>query len=268
MKDPLHPTVEIETPEHVVLTFRLAGLGRRALATGADLAVQLGLTVAVGLLALLALALFGVGLADVGGPIAAFVAIAVFIVWWAYYTLCEILMNGQTPGKRWQRIRVIAADGRSIGFYQSAIRNLVRWADFLPMFYGIGTLVVLLSKRCQRLGDLAAGTLVVVGEAESLPSHVTMDLERIPLSDEIKAAVQARASVVEQSEYDYVVRLLKRLPDVAAVDMREADLLCRQTARALLAKLQIEAPGPVDLRFSQAFLHTIAAVWGRRSVGA
>jgi len=80
---------------------------------------------------------------------------------WGYYIFFEMLWNGQSPGKRWVGLRVIRTDGTPITLSESFIRNLTRFVDFLPAGYGIGILSMFLDKQSRRLGDLAAGTLVV-----------------------------------------------------------------------------------------------------------
>jgi hypothetical protein len=84
-----------------------------------------------------------------------------FIFFWGYYILFEIFWNGQTPGKRWSGLRVIRNDGTPVTLSESIIRNLVRIIDLLPAAYGIGVITMFLDKKSRRLGDLAAGTLVV-----------------------------------------------------------------------------------------------------------
>ncbi|MBC7287208.1 MAG: RDD family protein, partial [Armatimonadetes bacterium] len=94
-------------------------------------------------------------------------------VFLGYFIIFEMLWNGQSPGKRAARIRVIRDDGTPITFVESAIRNLLRIVDFLPFYYGVGLLSILLSRRNKRLGDFAAGTVVVKipagDELEPLP---------------------------------------------------------------------------------------------------
>jgi len=84
-----------------------------------------------------------------------------FLLNWGYFTLFEAFWNGRTPGKRVARIRVIQRSGRSIGLLESMARNLVRYVDQLPFFYGVGVIAMFVTRQHQRLGDLAAGTLVV-----------------------------------------------------------------------------------------------------------
>ena len=93
---------------------------------------------------------------------------AIFLFNWGYFTLFEAFWNGRTPGKRVARIRVIQRTGRAIGLFESMARNLVRYVDQIPFFYAVGVIAMFATKQHQRLGDLAAGTLVVVDrEVES-----------------------------------------------------------------------------------------------------
>src|SRR5690606_14075457 len=97
----------------------------------------------------------------VGGLLIALYALLNFLIFWGYYVLFEYLWNGQTPGKRLVKIRVARTDGNPAGFVEVVIRNLVRVVDFLPTGYGLGLLVMFFSPQARRLGDFAAGTLVV-----------------------------------------------------------------------------------------------------------
>jgi uncharacterized RDD family membrane protein YckC len=84
-----------------------------------------------------------------------------FLLFWGYYLIFEWLWAGRTPGKRLVRIRVVDMNGTPIGFTQSLIRNLIRIVDFLPSAYGVGLVAMFSNARARRLGDFAAGTLVV-----------------------------------------------------------------------------------------------------------
>jgi len=84
-----------------------------------------------------------------------------FAFYWGYFTLFEAFWNGRTPGKRVARIRVIQRSGRGIGLFEAMTRNLLRVIDQIPMIYAVGVVTIFLTKQHQRLGDLAAGTLVV-----------------------------------------------------------------------------------------------------------
>lgn len=153
--------ISIATPEGVDLDLTLAGLGSRAVARIIDQAIQLAVLLAVGVLAGVAGAAAG-ATGDGGGALAAAVAVVVvFAVQFGYDVAFEVLGSGRTPGKRWNGLRVVRIDGAPVGFVTSAVRNLVRIVDSLPGIYAVGMVAVVASGRNQRLGDMAAATLVV-----------------------------------------------------------------------------------------------------------
>jgi uncharacterized RDD family membrane protein YckC len=159
---------EVITPENVPFRYRVAGMGSRFLAWLAD----------IGLIALLASVGAGLGYAwDVTTPGvgASFALVWVFVVFWGYFVFFEWLWLGQTPGKRMLGIRVIQWRGTSMRFAQAAVRNVLRVVDGLPLptvvplCYGLGFVVAALNREHRRLGDLAAGTLVVHVERKPPP---------------------------------------------------------------------------------------------------
>ncbi len=157
MNRPLDTRIEIETPEGIDMLLRPAGLVSRALAFTIDLAIRAGV---IGLLFML-LQLFdklGMGLA----------AIAIFLVNWWYMVLFEVLNQGRTPGKRMLGLRVVHDDGTPIDWSSSVIRNLLRFVDMLPLGYSLGAITCLNHPLFKRLGDLAAGTLVIYSDRPAL----------------------------------------------------------------------------------------------------
>ena len=149
--------LEVETPDHVVLRYDLAGAGNRGFAAVVDFLIA-------SVIVFTALAILSwAGAFDqtsffvLGG----LTLIVTLVLIWAYFILLEWLWNGQTIGKRIFRLRVINEDGSPARFTAVLIRNLLRLVDFLPALYGVGVLVIVLSPKSQRLGDLAAGTYVV-----------------------------------------------------------------------------------------------------------
>ena len=149
--------LEVETPEHVVLDLEIAGIGSRALAAILDMLILAGST--IGVLVLLAiLAGYGVTVGRVGQ---ALLLLGGFVSWTGCFILFEGVRGGQTPGKRMTGIRVAMDTGHPVTLSAAAVRNLVRWADFLPPPYLIGMLLVAFQPRGKRLGDLVAGTVVV-----------------------------------------------------------------------------------------------------------
>lgn len=98
-----------------------------------------------------------------------------------YWSVAEVVWRGQTLGKRLMHIRVVRADGSPVGFFESAVRNLLRLIDFLPGLYGVGLLVMMLDARHRRLGDVVAGTIVAREER--------IDLERYVLAGEAPSSL-------------------------------------------------------------------------------
>jgi uncharacterized RDD family membrane protein YckC len=165
----------IETPEQVAIRFPIAGIGSRFLALLADTLLQV---LAYGILVLLLVLVVSATprLANAPEPGANaekwFIAALIifhFLLYWGYFTLFEAFWNGQTPGKRFCKLRVIRDSGRQITLFESMTRNLVRVVDWLPGIYAVGIVTMLCNKRNKRLGDLAAGTLVVHERAAEAP---------------------------------------------------------------------------------------------------
>ena len=156
-------TFDIQTPENVAFGYQVAGIGSRFLASLLDTTIVVLLQVVI--LIVLAVILRSLDGSAVAGQISAWVyaifGLVAAIFYWGYYIFFEMLWNGQSPGKRWVGLRVIRADGTPITLSESLIRNLARLVDFLPAAYGIGIVTMFIDKQSRRLGDLAAGTLVV-----------------------------------------------------------------------------------------------------------
>lgn len=146
----------VTTPERVSFSYTTAGLGTRFLAQVVDLLV-LAIVAAAGGWVLLELALMLPG-SDL--PVILLIFFA-FTLIWGYFVALEAIWSGQTPGKRLLRLRVVGLRGEPITFSQAAVRNVLRPVDFLPLYYGVGVIAIFASARSQRLGDMAAGTLVV-----------------------------------------------------------------------------------------------------------
>lgn len=158
----------IDTPENIEFRYTVAGIGSRFLAAIVDTLLLLLVQVVL----IVTLLMIGAALENVGGledqgrsVLFAVWAILSFAFFWGYYIFFEMMWNGQSPGKRSGRLRVVREGGRPVTFVASAIRNLVRVIDFLPSLYGLGVLVMFVDRRSRRLGDLAGGTLVVKDRA-------------------------------------------------------------------------------------------------------
>jgi uncharacterized RDD family membrane protein YckC len=158
----LDTSIGIVTPENIAFQYRVAGPFRRLPAYLLDLLIRFALVVAVMLTLTFSLGMIGVGLW----------LVIFFVIEWFYAGLFETFWNGQTPGKRVMGIRVVSIEGQPISGWQAVLRNVLRVADALPIvpsglplgFYQVGLLAAMMNSRYQRLGDLAAGTMVVVEE--------------------------------------------------------------------------------------------------------
>ncbi|MES9969764.1 MAG: RDD family protein [Candidatus Thiodiazotropha sp.] len=172
--EPLDTLLSYEVPEGVLLDYRLAGPVVRACAWGIDAAVR----------AVIYLALVVV-LSLMGGLGMALILIGVFLIEWFYPVVFE-MKNGATPGKRAMGIYVIQDNGTPVTPSASVIRNLLRAADFLPFLYATGLLTMLVNRHFKRLGDLAAGTLVVYRDKQKsrdLPPQAVATKPPIELSE-------------------------------------------------------------------------------------
>ncbi len=159
--DQLSDHLSIDTPELVTIEMPLAGIGSRFIALLLDYLLWGAGLIVVLLLALLFLPALHAFRPKSAQWAEAIVIFILFLFNWGYFTLFEALWNGRTPGKRAARIRVIQQSGRPISLLESMARNLVRYVDQLPFFYAVGVIAMFVTSRHQRLGDLAAGTLVV-----------------------------------------------------------------------------------------------------------
>jgi uncharacterized RDD family membrane protein YckC len=166
----------IETPERVQLAFALASIGNRFLAVTIDHVIQYTVMIVVAVAFIASTSGFS-ALADFGGNeiskwSIAILIIVVFLIFTGYFVFFEWLWNGQTPGKRLLKLRVLREDGRPITFWEALARNLLRLFDAVPGIvlpvYSIGLITIFMSGRDQRIGDIFAGTVVVrerTGEA-------------------------------------------------------------------------------------------------------
>lgn len=162
--------ISVATPEGVTLEVTLAGVGSRFVAGVIDQVLRWSLLLALVVLSAVLEEDFSSEGFSGGGTVA--IIVAIFFVQFGYDVLFETLASGRTPGKRWTGLRVVKKGGTPVGFMASALRNILRIVDSLPGFYLVGILSVMFTANNQRLGDLAAGTIVVRERRQStaLPS--------------------------------------------------------------------------------------------------
>jgi uncharacterized RDD family membrane protein YckC len=198
----------ISTPERVAFQYEIAGIGSRFLAQILDSLVITVILIAITILATSMGGLFG------SGELALLIEIILgFILLAGYFLISEAAWNGQTLGKRAARLRVVGDHGEPLTLAQAAIRNLVRIVDFLPVFYAIGMLTLFINGRGKRLGDFAAGTLVVrdrervsLYDLSTAPAGVAYAARREALP------VERRQALAQSAE----PALRHALPDVVA----------------------------------------------------
>jgi uncharacterized RDD family membrane protein YckC len=178
-----------------------------------------------------------------------------FLLYWGYFTLFEAFWNGQTPGKRFCKLRVIRDSGRQITLFESMTRNLVRVIDWLPGIYAVGIVTMLCNKRNRRLGDLAAGTLVVHERAAEAPLWSGSTSRTItaavfapdpavqspfaPPSVDLPADAVARLSPDDLNVIDH---FFARAIDI---DIARREQLADRLARQMTARMGIEMPDGV-----------------------
>ena len=174
----------IETPERVPLHFALASIGNRFLACAIDHAIQ-ALTIVLMLIGFSTMANYsslGGKLSNAPKWVYAVLIVILFLITAGYFAFFEWLWRGQTPGKRWLKLRVIREDGRPITFWEAVVRNLLRSLDIMPPpFYSIGLICVFISRIDQRVGDLVAGTVVVREREAEAPAFA--QVFAAPISD-------------------------------------------------------------------------------------
>lgn len=225
-------TLVIETPERVPLAFALASIGNRFLAAALDHFIQY-FSIA---LVLLVLWIFVAGAGVDGGDAGLIdlvqreapkwtIALAIFVlflIFAGYFIFFEWLWDGQTPGKRLLKLRVIREDGRPITLWEAIARNLLRIFDSVPGFflpvYSVGLIVIFLNKRDQRVGDIFAGTVVIRERTDEAPTFA--ETFSNPIADAAFRRVQKRAeftanvSDLSAPEIEVVESFLRRRWDL------------------------------------------------------
>ncbi len=192
----------------------------------------------------------------------AIVTLVLFLLNWGYFTLFEAFWNGRTPGKRVARIRVIQRSGRPIGIFESMARNLVRYVDQFPGIYAVGVIAMFVTRQHQRLGDLAAGTLVVRDRDEEATSWgdaptrtFTAQLYAPPLSAEPHMQVTLPAAGIAKlssSDLEVLEGFFARRLDMP---LSTRQRLAERITAAIRAKSGLEPPPGVSI---ETFLEATA----------
>jgi uncharacterized RDD family membrane protein YckC len=200
--------VKSRTPESIELEYTLAGIGSRALALLVDYLLWM---TALAVL-LIAFAFLYYGFSQVAGAskwIVAIQSVIFFAVYIGYFIFFETLWQGQTPGKRYAKIRVIRDDGRNVGLQQAIMRSLLRTFDDI---LSLGVILILFTKQEKRLGDLVAGT-IVIQEAQNTAGAISIDPAAQELADALAKTGQLEALTPEH--FAAIRRYLHRYPSLS-----------------------------------------------------
>src|SRR5580704_2359316 len=268
--------LNIETPEQVDLRFPIAGLGSRFLAILTDSAIQ---TVVLFLMIFSFALIFGSARRTTGGvpsdtAVKWFIAAIVlfyFLLYWGYFSLFEAFWNGQTPGKRLLKIRVIKDSGRQITLFEALARNLLRVVDWLPTLYLAGVITMLCNREQKRLGDLVAGTIVVHERSDEQPLMThnsrtftaslyprSLEAAREPVDAVVPADGVAR---LDAGDLNVIDTFFSRALDL---DMDKRAEIAGRIADRMSTKMRV--PLPVDVapeRVLESIAHTMRAQSGR-----
>ena len=236
--------VEVETPELVVLSYTIAGIGSRVYAGFLDMLVCIGLLLGISMASAMLQARFGfggMGAASAWG--AAILGLLAFAVFWGYYVVCEWLFDGQTFGKRHLGLRVVRDGGYSVGFAAAATRNIMRAIDMQPaVLYLFGITTAVLSKNGKRLGDMVAGTVVIQEKLVESPTAVAR----------AKAKPVDAPAVAVLSENDF--RLLERwYARRMELDADKRAVLTTQLATRLRPSLPPDAGTPDNAKLAHLY---------------
>ncbi len=224
-------TLIIETPERVPLEFALASIGNRFLAVAIDHFIQF---LSMFLIAWFFVSISGIDTAGSSTSAVmsempkwtiAIMILLLFLLFSGFFIFFEWLWNGQTPGKRLLKLRVIREDGRPITLWEAIARNLLRIFDAIPGFvvpiYSIGLITIFLNKRDQRVGDIFAGTVVIRERADEAPTfEETFSTESFARDlafrrVQKKTEFQADIGVLSENEIEVVESFLRRRWDLS-----------------------------------------------------
>lgn len=238
----LDQRVDIETPENVIISYAVAGIGSRAAAALIDALILAGISVLTIYLMSLAGRVAGSLdlLAATGAWLFALYILFQFALIWGYYVLFEAMRDGQTPGKRYLGLRVVQDGGYSISFSASVVRNLLRIIDLQPGFtYGVGIVSAAVSSSGKRLGDIVAGTFVV----QERVTHLAAAPPAVRPAQKPGESIAAPpvTALLTDAEYTLLERYIARRGELDAERRRE---LANRLAERFATQLGPGAPAP------------------------
>ncbi|MGY8768335.1 MAG: RDD family protein [Pirellulales bacterium] len=268
VSEPIDSRIKVVTPENIAFNYQIAGPFRRLAAFLLDLGIRFAVLLGLWMIFACSGIVFGIAginLMDIG---IAILTLAYFVLDWFYGSLFETFWNGQTPGKRLLSLRVLSADGEPINALQAFGRNLLRYADMMPlvpvpteylqMSFGthaflptflVGLIVPLFSKRFQRLGDLVCGTMVVIEDRSWLMKVAKVEDDRARLLAEFIPANY----VVRRSLSKAIATYVERRRYFTTARRRE---IARHLAQPMLAKFDLPEDTSYDLLLCAVYYRT------------
>ena len=249
----------VETPENISFDYQIAGIGSRFIAILVDSLIQGMLYLFLVVIYLVVTAIVGVTTVEKPSSLSQWIPtiillVALFVIQFGYYIIFEMATGGKTPGKEVAGLRVVKENGHPLTAADLIIRNLLRLIDFLPFAYGVGVIVMFLNERSKRLGDFAAGTLVV-----RVDKPVTLrDLQTQSASSTFGLWIDAGAVTrLGEADVELIESYLQRRATLQNADQLGAQI--EQRIRGLLAMPANESVTPS--KFSTAFLEQVVAAY-------
>ena len=244
-------TVRIATPEGVELELPLAGIGSRLTARILDHLIQ-----AVVAIATVFIINRSVDTESSGEAFVAIIGILIFFtIFWVYDVVFEAFAGGRTPGKRAVGIRVVGSRGEPIGFPAAAVRNLLRFVDEYLTLWIVALISMARSERNQRVGDMAAGTMVVRERLSEVGADASIGVAHL---DDLEQAATWDTTAISDAELAAARRFLER--------RYEVDPQSRlKLAADLRDRLQPKVAGAQGVRSAEQFVEILVAVKARRA---
>lgn len=233
--------VQFVTPENIEISYELSGIGSRFLAGCIDLSIQLLvillLSLAGGLMAQGTALFSNIASGSLSLWLYALLGLISFAILFGYHTFFEMRWGGRTPGKKLVGLRVVRDGGYPVDLYASVTRNLVRIVDFLPPIYSAGLCSIFFSSEYKRLGDFAAGTIVI---KERKPSFLS-GRKNIPPTQLVAFYMSQvkNLDLLEPEEFDAIRRFVARRSELAIPIQAQLGM---RLALPIMEKLKLEVP--------------------------
>jgi uncharacterized RDD family membrane protein YckC len=253
--------ISIETPEHVVFHYELAGIISRMLAAFLDGALQflIALLIITGAAVVVGASASDLFQRDLSMASTAVIVLLLFVDIWGYPILFETFMGGRTPGKAALKIRVIREGGYALTPGDVIVRNLLRAVDFLPGFYGLGLIVMCLNPRYKRIGDFVAGTLVIRDAETGSMRAPSPRAARVAGFADAGTVDALRRAGIHQLPQDQVALVESFLERRSTLDVAARRTLARKIAGPISERFQ------VPIREPERFLQDVLQAWREAS---